>query len=127
MKGHLKQPRPQLAIEHDIKAEDLKADALSSGRLSWSTHAVRVKDVWVGDDHCLDDDVGDGCPDLGHVVVGMVQVLVEVAQRPFTARHAGHILLIVLAVLVDGVVRQVHVQVILHSITTLYLSATSFP
>jgi len=69
-KAHLKQPRPEFAIEHNVKAENFEADALGTRRLSRPTHAVRVEDMRVCDNHCLNDEVGDRSPDLRHVVVG---------------------------------------------------------
>jgi len=116
LKPYLKQPRPQFPIQHNIETKNLKADALGTGRLSWPTHTVRVKDVRVSNDHRLDDEVGDLRPYVGDVVLGTTEVLGEVAERPLAAGHAIHVLPIVLAVLVDGVVGQVHVQMILHII-----------
>ena len=69
--------------------------------------------MWLGDDECLDDDVGDALPQGAHVVVVVTQVLVEVAQGAFTARVHRPTLLVSLAVFVHGVVGQVHEQVVL--------------
>ena len=69
----------------------------------------------VRDDHRLDDEVGDCRPDFGDIVFGAPQVLAEVAQRPLGPRLAGPVFAVVLAMLVDGIVRQVHVQAVLHN------------
>jgi len=50
---YLEEPWSELAVEHDVKAEYLKADALGAGRLRWATHAVGVKHVRVSHDHRL--------------------------------------------------------------------------
>ena len=110
---YLEQPRLQSFVEHDVEAEYLEADAVGAGRLSWPTHPVRLVDVRVGNDQGLENKVGYLLPQHVDVVFGTVEALGEVPQWAFTSSDAMVVLFVVLAVLVDWVIGQMHIEILL--------------
>ena len=43
-------PRLHRVVDEYIEAEYLEANALRARYLTWSTHFIRVKEVWLGDE-----------------------------------------------------------------------------
>ena len=43
-------PRLHRIVDEYIEAEYLEANALRARYLTWSTHFIRVKEVWLGDE-----------------------------------------------------------------------------
>ena len=107
----LNQPRLQIRVNQDVKAEQFKAVGPMRAIL---LHGGL--DVVLAAEDCLDDDIVDAGPEQVHVDAHLLQVLAEGAQAPLVAEIVLLCVLILnetIILLVNGVVRQVHVFVLL--------------
>ena len=92
---NLKEPRLQVAIKKDIKAENLEADArvafhrrcIGDRNLAVSTRLVRVVNEWLSHDHRLNNEIGDRRPERDDVIVALLEVRVELANGSLGTAH----------------------------------------
>jgi len=84
---HLQQEWFQFAIQHNVKAEDLKACATS--HVVRETRAVVVFDDWMSWDEGFDDDIINVSPDLVYVVTIQSHPLVHSCNPPVGVTSGG--------------------------------------
>mmetsp|Transcript_4055 Transcript_4055/g.11846 ORF Transcript_4055/g.11846 Transcript_4055/m.11846 type:complete len:493 (+) Transcript_4055:1522-3000(+) len=110
---NLDDPRLEGAVDEDVKAQDLEAAERRHRRPPRAAHAalVDVRQRGLHGDDGLVHDVGDAVPEAVRILAALLQVLQEPGQPPLAAAHLLARLVVLhegVAMLVDGVVREVH-------------------
>ena len=109
---NLKQERPALGVEDDVKAKDLKAhETFEVGRLA---RTIVVHQVVLDRDKRLDDHVFYFSHDLVGVKAVAFETLKYLGERTLVGRRIFHALrlLKIFVFFVDSVVGEVHIQII---------------